>query len=168
METIPCRSLQVIRHYHIGDQSTGKSSSAESACEMQALRTAGACTRRPLEMNLVQPSGSNSQRICKIILITKYHHDSDLPERPTKGRPLELWLLQDRAGMLHFATLASRAQVARALLRAQRAISKISSDYENYTTGLSLPVSKLEVKFSPNVSQRFPEVLMYSTSASSQ
>ena len=130
MEPILRCSLQVIRHYHIGDQSTGKSSSAESVCEIQALRNA-ACTRRPLEMNLVQRSGSNSQRICKIILITKHHHDSDFPERPTKGRPLELWLFQDRAGEFHFATLASRTQVARALLRAQRGISNIGSDYGN-------------------------------------
>ena len=137
----------------VGDQSTGKSSLIEGISEIKVPRNAGACTRCPLEMNLVQQSGNHPQWICKITLITKYHHDSDLLERATKGRPLGPWVLQDRAEKFHFATLTSKAEVEEALFRAQRAILDIGNDHENYKMGLSLPKPKLEVKFSPNVIQ---------------
>ena len=137
----------------VGDQSTGKSSLIEGISEIKVPRNAGTCTRCPLEMNLVQQSGNPSQWICKITLITKYHHDSELLERATKRRPLGPWVLQDRADKFHFATLTSKAEVEEALFRAQRAILDIGNDHENYRMGLSLPKPKFEVKFSPNVIQ---------------
>ena len=137
----------------VGDQSTGKSSLIEGISEIKVPRNAGTCTRCPLEMNLVEQSGDHSRWICKITLITKYHHDNDLMERATKGRPLGPWVLQARADKFHFATLTSKAQVEEALFRAQRAILDIGNDHENYKMGLPLPKPKLEVKFSPNVIQ---------------
>ena len=137
----------------VGDQSTGKSSLIEGISEIKVPRNAGTCTRCPLEMNLVEQSGDHCQWICKITLITKYHHDSDLMERATKGRPLGPWVLQDRADKFHFATLTSKAEVEEALFRAQRAILDIGNPHEYYKMGVSLPKPEFEVKFSPNVIQ---------------
>ena len=137
----------------VGDQSTGKSSLIEGISEIKVPRHAGTCTRCPLEINLVESSGINSRWTCKITLVTRYHHDSELLERATKSRPLGPWREQDTAEKFHFATLISKAQVEDALHRAQLAILNIGNPHEDYKLGLPLPKDKLKVKFSPNVIQ---------------
>ena len=134
----------------VGDQSTGKSSLIEGISEIKVPRHAGACTRCPLEINL---SESHSQWNCKITLVTRYYHDSELLERATKTRPLGPWIAQDRADKYHFATLTSKAHVEDALHRAQLAILNIGNPHEDYKLGLPLPRDNLKVKFSPNVIQ---------------
>ena len=137
----------------VGDQSTGKSSLIEGISEIKVPRQAGTCTRCPLEINLVEASEQHSQWICKITLVTKYHHDSDLIERATKHRPLGPWVAQDRADKFHFATLTSKAQVEDALHRAQMAVLNIGNPHEDFKLGKPLPRDRIEVKFSPNVIQ---------------
>ena len=137
----------------VGDQSTGKSSLIEGISEIKVPRHAGTCTRCPLEINLVENSETNSQWTCKITLITRYHHDSELLERATRTRPLGPWIAQDRADKFLFATLTSKAQVEDALYRAQLAILNIGNAHEEYKLGLTLPRDNLKLKFSPNVIQ---------------
>lgn len=137
----------------VGDQSTGKSSLIEGISEIKVPRNTGTCTRCPLEINLVESSGVDSQWTCKITLITKYYHDNELIERATKSRPLGPWREQDTAEKFHFATLVSKAQVEDALHRAQLAILNIGNAHEDYKMGLPLPRDKRKVKFSPNVIQ---------------
>ena len=137
----------------VGDQSTGKSSLIEGISEIKVPRHAGTCTRCPLEINLVENSEVHAQWTCKITLITRYHHDSELLERATRTRPLGPWVAQDRAEKFHLATLTSKAQVEDALHRAQLAILNIGNPHEDYELGLPLPKDNLKVKFSPNVIQ---------------
>ena len=137
----------------VGDQSTGKSSLIEGISEIKVPRHAGTCTRCPLEINLVESSGIHAQWTCRVTLITKYHHDSELLERATKTRPLGPWIAQNGADKFHFATLTSKTQVEDALYRAQLAILNIGNPHEDYKMGLPLPRDKLKVKFSPNVIQ---------------
>ena len=136
----------------VGDQSTGKSSLIEGISEIKVPRNADTCTRCPLEINLVEDS-IESEWICKITLITKYHHDSELLERATKSRPLGPWVMLDRADKFHFATLTSKSQVENALHRAQLATLNVGNSPADYKPGLPLPRDDLKVKFSPNVIQ---------------
>ena len=53
----------------IGDQSTGKSSLIEAMSEIKVPRSAGTCTRCPLEINL---SETEDKWSCKVILTRKY------------------------------------------------------------------------------------------------
>ena len=69
----------------IGDQSIGKSFFIEGISEIKVPRHVGTYTRYPLEINLVESSGINSQWIYKITLVTRYHHDSELLKRATKS-----------------------------------------------------------------------------------
>ena len=137
----------------VGDQSTGKSSLIEGISEIKVPRHAGTCTRCPLEINLVEDSEVHAQWTCKITLITRYHHDSELLERATRARPLGPWIAQDRADKFHLATLTDKVQVEEALYRAQLAILNIGNPHEDYKLGLPLPKDNLKVKFSPNVIQ---------------
>lgn len=137
----------------VGDQSTGKSSLIEGISEIKVPRHAGTCTRCPLEINLVENSGTDSRWSCKITLITRYHHDSELLARATKTRPLGPWVAQDRAEKFHFATLTSKAEVENALYRAQLAVLNIGNPHGDYKLGLPLPRDNLKVKFSPNIIQ---------------
>ena len=137
----------------VGDQSTGKSSLIEGISEIKVPRHAGTCTRCPLEINLVENSETNSKWTCKITLITRYHHESELLERAMRTRPLGPWIAQDRADKFVFATLTSKAQVEDALYRAQLAILNIGNAHGDYKLGLTLPQDNLKVKFSPNVIQ---------------
>ena len=137
----------------VGDQSTGKSSLIEGISGIKVPRHAGTCTRCPLEINLVEDLDLQSQWTCKITLVTRYHHDSELVERATKNRPLGPWVSLDRADKFHFATLTSKAQVEDALYRAQLATLNIGNSHEDYKLGLPLPRDNLKVKFSPNIIQ---------------
>ena len=137
----------------VGDQSTGKSSLIEGISEIKVPRHAGTCTRCPLEINLLENSEPSAQWTCKITLITRFHHDSELLERATKNRPLGPWVAQDRADKFHFATLPSKDQVEDALHRAQLAILDIGNPYEHYRLGSTPPKNSIKVKFSPNVIQ---------------
>lgn len=137
----------------VGDQSAGKSSLIEGISGIKVPRHAGTCTRCPLEINLIECPDTDSQWTCKITLVTRYVHDSELLQRATKSRPLGPWIAQDRADKFHFATLNSKAQVEDALYRAQLAILNVGNAHENYMLGLPLPKDNFKVKFSPNVIQ---------------
>jgi GTPase SAR1 family protein len=134
----------------VGDQSTGKSSLIEGMSEIKVPRSAGTCTRCPLEINLTEDNDPEGQWSCNVSLHNKYVYQSSLKERATKARPLGPWA--DSDGEDHpFARITSKDDVVDALERAQLATLNPSSSYEKYKPGNPLPDRTHQVKFSPNI-----------------
>lgn len=138
----------------VGDQSTGKSSLIEGISEIKVPRSAGTCTRCPLEINLTEQTTGEGQWSCEVILHMKYHYDRGLGNAKsvgaTRARPLGPWMRFDGED-LPFANLTSKDDIKDTLERAQLAILNPSSSFEKYKPGTSLTNRAHQVKFSPNI-----------------
>ena len=125
----------------VGDQSTGKSSLIEAMSEIKVPRSAGTCTRCPLEMNITE--SSTSKWSCEVYLCKKYIYEGYLQvpgnrlrrsEGATKERPLGPWIQQDPESY-HFATVESKEQLPSILRLAQLATLNPDGEYEAYLPG---------------------------------
>jgi GTPase SAR1 family protein len=146
----------------VGDQSTGKSSLIEGMSEIKVPRSAGTCTRCPLEINLTESLDPESQWSCEVYLHKKYVYQGTLStshgprkniaksEGATRNRPLGPWVEQDSED-LPFASLNDKDKVVDALERAQLATLNPGSSYEKYKPGNTILDRGHQVKFSPNV-----------------
>jgi len=146
----------------VGDQSTGKSSLIEGMSEIKVPRSAGTCTRCPLEINLTEDTKSDGQWSCKVFLHKKYIYQGNLGgtkslgkstskgEGATKAKPLGPWANSDGED-LPFAHITSKDDVVDALERAQLATLNPGSSYEKYKPGNALSNRTHQVKFSPNI-----------------
>jgi GTPase SAR1 family protein len=154
----------------VGDQSTGKSSLIEGMSEIKVPRSAGCCTRCPLEINL---SESESPWNCQVILMKKYIYDGSgkmgkAGIAPTRAKPFGPWIEQDPEEEL-FATLADQEKVSEALKWAQLATLNPGRSYKEYMPGENFDTDETytQVKFSPNVvrldisAPRFPNLSFY-------
>ncbi|PGH13317.1 hypothetical protein AJ79_03733 [Helicocarpus griseus UAMH5409] len=151
----------------VGDQSTGKSSLIEGMSEIKVPRSAGCCTRCPLEINLSDSDQPDSPWTCKIFLMKKYIYSSHLTKRGGKGKGLGPWIDQDPES-IPFITVTDKADVQEALKWAQLATLNPSSSFEDYIPGQNLGTSEAtQVKFSPNVvrldisAPHFPNLSFY-------
>jgi GTPase SAR1 family protein len=136
----------------VGDQSTGKSSLIEGMSEIKVPRSAGTCTRCPLEINLSE-SNANQPWTCTISLHRSYIFDGQKKiKKIGKSHPLGPWVPQDPEEEL-FAVLHDKAMVQEALECAQLAILNPQDDPRRFAPGtVSAMESKYtSVKFSPNV-----------------
>lgn len=145
----------------VGDQSTGKSSLIEGISEIKVPRSAGTCTRCPMEINIAE---SPTPWSCKISLYKKYIYDGSQGmgrtlgktaaklEGATRSRPLGPWTLQD-AEDYSFVTVTDKKEVANAIYLAQLATLNPRNNYEKYLPGNSQRKEEQDhqVKFSPNV-----------------
>lgn len=134
----------------VGDQSTGKSSLIEGMSEIKVPRSAGTCTRCPMEINL---SESNEPWRCKISLSRSHSYCESLSlKKISKAKPLGPWVPMDPQDE-HFITLDSKDQVQEAIQCAQLAILNPQNDPSSYVPGSFSAVDKTStrVKFSPNV-----------------
>ena len=152
----------------IGDQSTGKSSLIEGMSEIKVPRSAGTCTRCPMEINLSE-SEPGQPWTCRVYLSRKYMFDGSqkITKIPRRSNPLGPWIEQDQEDEL-FTTITEKGDVQEAIKWAQLAVLNPShppSDYipgQNAATGLHQ-----QVKFSPNVvrldisSSNFPNLSFY-------
>lgn len=147
----------------VGDQSTGKSSLIEGISGIKVPRSAGCCTRCPLEINLTESTGSDEcEWTCSVSLYKKYNYEGNLGtgrvmgktafkfEGATRTRPLGPWTMQDSEDF-HFATVTSKNEVEHVLYLAQLATLNPGSPYERYLPGNPKPKDERQVKFSPNV-----------------
>ncbi|KAK1146317.1 hypothetical protein N8T08_003104 [Aspergillus melleus] len=152
----------------IGDQSTGKSSLIEGMSEIKVPRSAGTCTRCPMEINL---SGSNRGQpwICRVFLSRKYMFDGShkLTRVPKKTQPLGPWVNQDQEDEL-FITLSDKDDVQEAIKWAQIAILNPGHASSDYIPGRNADATMdCQVKFSPNVvrldisAPNFPNLSFY-------
>ena len=143
----------------VGDQSTGKSSLIEGISEIKVPRSAGTCTRCPLEINITE---SSARWTCTVSLSKKYvyegNHGSGRAlgktatkfECATRARPLGPWSLQDPEDF-HFATFSNKDDVSSILHLAQLATLNPGTSHERYLPGSPHIKGDHQVKFSPNV-----------------
>ncbi|KAE8369368.1 P-loop containing nucleoside triphosphate hydrolase protein [Aspergillus caelatus] len=135
----------------IGDQSTGKSSLIEGMSEIKVPRSAGTCTRCPMEINLSE--GEPGQPwVCQIYLSRRYMYDGSRKLRaPRKAQPLGPWIEQDQEDE-HFITLSDKDQIQEAIKWAQLAILNPGQPSREYIPGENTGTNThYQVKFSPNI-----------------
>lgn len=152
----------------VGDQSTGKSSLIEGMSEIKVPRSAGTCTRCPMEINLTHSSEPGQTWVCRVFLSRRYMYDATKKVQVKRSQPLGPWVEQEPEDE-EFATLFDKSQVQDTLKWAQLAIlnpGRLSADYipgQNVGTD----DSHYQVKFSPNVvrldisAPEFPNLSFY-------
>ncbi|KAJ5993750.1 hypothetical protein N7451_009474 [Penicillium sp. IBT 35674x] len=140
----------------VGDQSTGKSSLIEAISEIRVPRSAGTCTRCPMEIVLRESEPDQPWRCC-ISLVRGSLYDpqktlrSMLP-RTEKTEYLGPWLRRNHLDEEEFVTLTDKTHVQEAIWWAQLAILNPTSDSQEYVPGKNFGTSTaMEVKFSPNI-----------------
>lgn len=147
----------------VGDQSTGKSSLIEGISEIKVPRSAGCCTRCPLEINL---SESDSAWSCRVLLMKRYMY---LPKgrMPSSKNPLGPWVEQEYEELI-FDTLTDKSLLPDVLKRAQLATLNPGRSPKDYMREENQEVDEdTQVKFSPNVvrlditAPRFPSLSFY-------
>ncbi|KAE8151217.1 P-loop containing nucleoside triphosphate hydrolase protein [Aspergillus avenaceus] len=151
----------------IGDQSTGKSSLIEGMSEIKVPRSAGTCTRCPMEINLSE-SDPGQPWTCQVYLSRKYVFDGSRKLKVTKkSQPLGPWVAQDQEDELFF-TLNDKSQVQNVIKWAQLAILNPGQPSRDYVPGQNAGTSSYcHVKFSPNVirldisAPEFPNLSFY-------
>ncbi|KAL4943649.1 hypothetical protein BDV06DRAFT_221004 [Aspergillus oleicola] len=136
----------------IGDQSTGKSSLIEGMSEIKVPRSAGTCTRCPMEINL--SDGEFGQPwTCRVYLSRKYMYDGSRKiSKPKKSEPLGPWHEQEQEDEL-FITVTDKGKVEEVIRWAQLAILNPGSPTANYVPGHNADTDShhTQVKFSPNI-----------------
>ncbi|KAL2835249.1 P-loop containing nucleoside triphosphate hydrolase protein [Aspergillus cavernicola] len=152
----------------IGGQSTGKSSLIEGMSEIKVPRSAGTCTRCPMEINLSE--GEPGQPwTCRVYLSRKYFFNgSHKISKPKKSDPLGPWHKQDQEDEL-FITITDKAKIEDAIKWAQIAILNPSNPTASYIPheNKELDDSHCQVKFSPNIvrldisAANFPSLSFY-------
>ncbi|KAE8374985.1 P-loop containing nucleoside triphosphate hydrolase protein [Aspergillus bertholletiae] len=135
----------------IGDQSAGKSSLIEGMSEIKVPRSAGTCTRCPMEINLSEGEASQPWA-CQVYLSRRYMYDGSRKfKTPRKSQPLGPWIEQDHEDE-HFITLSDKLQVQEAIKWAQLAILNPGQSSREYIPGENAGTSiHHQVKFSPNI-----------------
>ncbi|KAF3400389.1 Interferon-induced GTP-binding protein Mx1 [Talaromyces pinophilus] len=151
----------------VGDQSTGKSSLIEGMSEINVPRSAGTCTRCPMEINL---SESDQPWKCEVTLSYSYTYSTKGGLRKiTKANKLGPWYETAESQDVPFLTLHSKNQVQDAIKRAQLAILNPHKDPAEFLPSSSLNIddATAPVKFSPNVvrldisAPHFPNLAFY-------
>ncbi|KAL2861487.1 P-loop containing nucleoside triphosphate hydrolase protein [Aspergillus pseudodeflectus] len=179
--TVLVRKIQDLRHIGIedsqitlpkicviGDQSTGKSSLIEGMSEIKVPRSAGTCTRCPMEINLSN-SEPDQPWTCRVYLSRKYMFDgSRRISKPKKSEPLGPWHPQDQEDEL-FTTITEKGKIEDVIKWAQLAILNPGSPSASYVPGENNETdpSHCQVKFSPNIvrldisARGFPSLSFY-------
>ncbi|RAH57510.1 dynamin family protein [Aspergillus piperis CBS 112811] len=138
----------------IGDQSAGKSSLIEGMSEIKVPRSAGTCTRCPMEINLCE--GEPDQPwTCKVFLSRKYMYDASKKgcKFSKKSQPLGPWLEQEQQEDELFTTLTDKPDLVEVIRWAQLAILNPGRPSSEYLPGQNSETDPdyCQVKFSPNV-----------------
>lgn len=137
----------------VGDQSAGKSSLIEGMSEIKVPRSAGTCTRCPLEINLVEGE-SGTVWSCRVLLTKKYMFDSTLAKgkQVTRAKPLGPWIEQEHEEFV-FATLTDKDELQEVLKWAQLAVLNPGRSPKEFTMAENSEADPTytQVKFSPNV-----------------
>ena len=152
----------------VGDQSTGKSSLIEGMSEIKVPRSAGTCTRCPMEINLTNSSEPSQSWVCRVFLSRRYMFDATKKVQVKKSQPLGPWVEQEPEDE-DFATLFDKGQVQDTLKWAQLAILNPGRPSTDYIPGQNVGTddSHYQVKFSPNVvrldisAAEFPNLSFY-------
>ncbi|KAI2814078.1 hypothetical protein CBS115989_8874 [Aspergillus niger] len=138
----------------IGDQSAGKSSLIEGMSEIKVPRSAGTCTRCPMEINLCD--GEPDQPwTCKVFLSRKYMFDASkkIGKISKKSQSLGPWVEQEQQEDELFTTLTNKLDLEEVIRWAQLAILNPGRPSSEYLPGQNSETDPgyCQVKFSPNV-----------------
>ncbi|EEA28416.1 hypothetical protein TMatcc_003252 [Talaromyces marneffei ATCC 18224] len=136
----------------VGDQSTGKSSLIEGMSEIKVPRSAGTCTRCPMELNLSDSDGQPWK--CEVSLSCPYAYSTKGGLRKiSKGNRFGPWYQTEQPHDVHFITLHNKDQVQDAIERAQLAILNPHKSPAEFLPSSSMNIddATTPVKFSPNV-----------------
>ncbi|PWY64084.1 dynamin family protein [Aspergillus eucalypticola CBS 122712] len=138
----------------IGDQSAGKSSLIEGMSEIKVPRSAGTCTRCPMEINLCE--GEPDQPwTCKVFLSRKYMYDASkkIGKISKKSQSLGPWQEQEQQEDELFTTLTDKLDLVEVIRWAQLAILNPGRPSSEYLPGQNSETDPdyCQVKFSPNV-----------------
>ncbi|KAJ9210527.1 hypothetical protein DTO166G4_7839 [Paecilomyces variotii] len=134
----------------VGDQSTGKSSLIEGMSEIKVPRSAGTCTRCPMEINLSESEPDKLWQ-CRVILSRKYAYTPSGKYMNVPTRSLGPWTEKIQEDEV-FHVLSDKSLLQRAIKLAQLAIlnpGRPSSDFQ--PEGDLDDGTGSEVKFSPNL-----------------
>ncbi|KAJ5595099.1 uncharacterized protein N7459_001307 [Penicillium hispanicum] len=139
----------------VGDQSTGKSSLIEGISGIKVPRSAGTCTRCPMEINICESEEGQGWK-CVIYLSIRYCYEPHPGKRPknVSRRPDALgpWKPMGSQEDEVFVTLTDKDKVQDAIRWAQLAILNPRTPSQDYVPGNNLGMSmEAEEKFSPNV-----------------
>ncbi|KKY20906.1 putative dynamin family protein [Phaeomoniella chlamydospora] len=141
----------------IGDQSVGKSSLIEAISGISVPRSAGCCTRCPIEINMsntttMKPNPTTGKRWhCNIYLMRKFYYDGSAKHKASKNRPFGPWMPQKEVEELPFASTGSHRELRELISKAQLAILNPTEDPRMYKAVTAVHTQNLQVKFSPNV-----------------
>ncbi|EPS33926.1 hypothetical protein PDE_08888 [Penicillium oxalicum 114-2] len=152
----------------VGDQSTGKSSLIEGISEIQVPRSAGTCTRCPMEINLSESKPGEPWK-CIVYLSRRYLYEESRTSRAQKRiQSLGPWIPRAGRDEEIFITLYDRSEVQEAIKWAQIAILNPKKPSNIYKPGRNQGVEEnTDVKFSPNVVRldisgpKFPALSFY-------
>ncbi|KAL1882505.1 hypothetical protein Plec18167_002921 [Paecilomyces lecythidis] len=134
----------------VGDQSTGKSSLIEGISEIKVPRSAGTCTRCPMEINLSESEPDKPWK-CRVILSRKYSYTPRLKYMNMKIKSLGPWTEQVQEDEV-FLDLTEKTSVQGAVKRAQLAILNPTRPSSDFTPGAEFEHGTGdELKFSPNL-----------------
>lgn len=137
----------------VGDQSTGKSSLIEGISEIKVPRSAGTCTRCPMEINLSESEPGQPWK-CVVFLSRRYRFapEKRIKNIPKRSEPLGPWQPDEGQEDEVFVTLTDKSLVQSTIFLAQLAILNPSTNSQDYVPGQNsdTPFTR-QVKFSPNV-----------------
>ncbi|PWY82262.1 hypothetical protein BO83DRAFT_374785 [Aspergillus eucalypticola CBS 122712] len=133
----------------IGDQSAGKSSLIEGMSEIKVPRSAGTCTRCPMEINLCE--GEPDQPwTCKVFLSRKYMYDASkkIGKISKKSQSLGPWQEQEQQEDELFTTLTDKLDLVEVIRWAQLAILNPGRPSSEYCPGKTVKQILIIVKLS--------------------
>ncbi|KAI9887718.1 MAG: hypothetical protein M1823_000467 [Watsoniomyces obsoletus] len=133
----------------VGDQSAGKSSLVEALSEIKVPRSAGTCTRCPLEINLTEGTASMPEWACEIRLLRRYEYTPDISHHP--GSPFPHFRHLDLPGDEFFSRIYKKDELGEVLERAQTAALRTqNASTSTRSNAPSRQPTTDELKFSPN------------------
>ena len=135
----------------VGDQSTGKSSLIEGMSEIMVPRSAGTCTRCPMEINLTE-SGPDQPWKCEVFVTTTHLYD---PGRKMKNviKRLGPWVdIGQSPESERFMEVTDKSELQEVLRCAQLAVLNPQLPPTDFVPGKNADMddSHYQVKFSPN------------------
>lgn len=133
----------------VGDQSTGKSSLIEGMSEIKVPRSAGTCTRCPMEINLTESAADQPWK-CDVFL-TKTHIYDPLKKFKNVLKRLGPWAdIGQSPENEHFMKVTDKNQLQEVLKYAQLAILNPHLPPSDFAGKNSIDESHYLEKFSPN------------------
>lgn len=147
-------SVDLPRIVAVGDQSAGKSSLIEGISGIKVPRSAGTCTRCPLQITTTPPTESDAPAwACTVTLQKQYDLYTGPPSRRARASGFNFgnWSVREDCVEIPFAQVFEREALPDLIHRAQLAILNPGDDAIRYASALDVNGLQPKVPFSPNI-----------------